>query len=159
MRRRGSLRSEGLSRAIVARFADGAWHNVDEVVAACGHLIPLEIALRRRVGSRYKAGVPLDEQVEQGRRAVIRSALHEMGAEPGGTGRLKWAQFRLPARAYGVPVGERHYSAKLTAEQVREIRVRYARGGVTMAVLGQEYGVAGTSVSQIVRRMKWKHVE
>jgi len=42
--------------------------------------------------------------------------------------------------------------AKLSAEQVTEIKQRYAAGGVTLADLGSEYGVHGAHLSRVVRR-------
>jgi hypothetical protein len=52
--------------------------------------------------------------------------------------------------------GEQHGQAKLTAAQVREIRTRYAAGGVTQQELGEEYGVLQASISKIVLRKKWR---
>lgn len=56
------------------------------------------------------------------------------------------------------PRGEEHPHAKLTADQVREIRARHAAGGVTFAQLGREYGLHYVSVSAIVKGKKWKSV-
>lgn len=46
-------------------------------------------------------------------------------------------------------------SAKLTESQVREIRTRYARGDVSQAALGIEYGISQTHIGTIVRREAW----
>lgn len=51
--------------------------------------------------------------------------------------------------------GEKSPNAKLKANQVREIRERYKRGGVSQAQLGAEYGVHQMSISRIVRRTRW----
>ena len=48
---------------------------------------------------------------------------------------------------------------KLTAAQVREIRRRYAAGGVTMAQLAAEYGVTHMAISYIVRRVTWDQLD
>lgn len=59
-----------------------------------------------------------------------------------------------------VPItGEAHPQSKITADDVREIRRRYADGGVTLAVLGFEYGLVFQSISAIVNRVTWKSVE
>jgi hypothetical protein len=65
-------------------------------------------------------------------------------------------------------LGERNGSAKLTAEQVREIRARYRaggrggsrsiRGGVTQTALAKEYGVSQPVISQILLGQKWERV-
>lgn len=54
--------------------------------------------------------------------------------------------------------GEQHHAAKLTDEQVREMRRRYADGGISQRLLGLEYGIQQGAVSAIVRGLKWSHV-
>ena len=63
------------------------------------------------------------------------------------------------ARATGVlsVKGDRNNKAKLTDEQVREIRERYSRGEVQTS-LARHYGVNQTTISRIVRREGWPHV-
>lgn len=59
---------------------------------------------------------------------------------------------RLQARR-----GEAVPMAKLTDEQVREIRRRYA-AGETQTALGKEFGTAQNNVSDIVLRKRWTHI-
>jgi Mor family transcriptional regulator len=47
---------------------------------------------------------------------------------------------------------------KLTARQVREIRLLYAAGGVTYSDLAMDYNVSSRQVGQIIRRKTWKHI-
>ncbi len=54
--------------------------------------------------------------------------------------------------------GEAHHGAKLTGEHVREIRRRYAAGGISQRVLGAQYGIQQGAVSAILRGKKWSHV-
>jgi hypothetical protein len=54
--------------------------------------------------------------------------------------------------------GESSPAAKLTTEQVEEIRSRYASGAVSQRELGCEYGVSQTAISKIVRGVRWKHL-
>lgn len=54
--------------------------------------------------------------------------------------------------------GATHVGAKLTDEQVRAIRSRYAAGGVTQRRLAAEFGVSNQLVSTIVRRKVWTHI-
>ena len=159
MPRRVSLSSRGLAAAIAERFADDAWHMLDEVVAACGHLVPPEIAVRRYRLRRTQTKAPLSEQVELGRRWVISNALKKMGAEPGGpTDQKRWSRIRLPSGEYGVARGERQHAAKLTESMVREIRLRYALGQGTFKEIGEDYGLSQSAVGQIVHRQTWRHV-
>lgn len=51
--------------------------------------------------------------------------------------------------------GERHGSAKLTEQQVREIRASPISG----RKLSPIYGVSQTMIDQIKRRVRWAHVE
>lgn len=54
--------------------------------------------------------------------------------------------------------GEAGTLAKLSWLQVREIRERYAAGGITQKALGREYGVNDVTVSLIVNYKTWKEV-
>lgn len=58
-------------------------------------------------------------------------------------------------RSTRMPFGERHYAARLTADQVAAIRDRYALGGVRQVDLAKEYGVSQTHISSIVIGTTW----
>lgn len=49
----------------------------------------------------------------------------------------------------------RNQSTKLTAEDVRTIRSRYATGGVFQHELAAEFGVGQTQISRIIRLKRW----
>lgn len=55
--------------------------------------------------------------------------------------------------------GEANPHARLTVADVRTIRERHGRGGVTFAALGREYGVNEGTIARIVNRVTWKQVE
>jgi len=64
--------------------------------------------------------------------------------------------FRLhPER---VQRGEAHSQAKLTAEQVIEIRALYAAGGITQTKLGEQFGVVRSLIGLIINHKVWTHV-
>jgi hypothetical protein len=46
--------------------------------------------------------------------------------------------------------------AKLTVEKVREIRKRYAAGGISQEKLSKEYGVTLLSIGNIIRGKTWR---
>ena len=48
--------------------------------------------------------------------------------------------------------GEKNPNHKVTAEQVQEIRQRYADGGVTQRELGEQFGILDPAVSRIITR-------
>lgn len=54
--------------------------------------------------------------------------------------------------------GERVGTAKLTVLQVREMRARYARGGVTEKRLAEEYGISPSQAGAIVTGKNWRKV-
>jgi len=54
--------------------------------------------------------------------------------------------------------GETSPLSRLTEEQVRSIRERYAAGSVFYRDLAAEYGVTITHVAHIVVGKRWKHV-
>lgn len=55
--------------------------------------------------------------------------------------------------------GEEHVRAKLTMENVREIRWLYAAGGVAQRELGIKFGVGPGQISRIVNRKNWTWLE
>jgi hypothetical protein len=54
--------------------------------------------------------------------------------------------------------GEQHHYAKLTAEQVREIRALYAQG-IKSPTLARLFGVWPGHIRNIVQRKIWKHID
>lgn len=50
-------------------------------------------------------------------------------------------------------------NARFSEDAVREIRERYAAGGVTQRQLAREYGVSQNAIGQVLRRVTWAHVE
>lgn len=54
--------------------------------------------------------------------------------------------------------GVAHGKAKLTGDQVLQIRHLYAAGNITHEELGRQFGVAGGTIASILTGKKWKHV-
>jgi len=55
------------------------------------------------------------------------------------------------------PRGTKHYKARFTAEQIQTIRRRYA-AGESQKIIGVDYGVCQSHISQIVRRKTYDSV-
>jgi len=53
--------------------------------------------------------------------------------------------------------GEGMWSAKLTRDQVRVIRIE-AQEGLSYAKLGRKYGISDVQIRRIVKRLAWKHI-
>ena len=49
--------------------------------------------------------------------------------------------------------------AKLTDDEVRQIRRRYGNGDETRVGLAKEYGVTESTIGRVVHRMAYRHVE
>jgi hypothetical protein len=56
------------------------------------------------------------------------------------------------------PNGEQVACAKLTENEVREIRRRYEEGGITQAKLADFYGVSVSGILLILKRRNWAHI-
>jgi len=54
--------------------------------------------------------------------------------------------------------GEKHGLSRLTEDQVREIRHRYASGTVTQKILAKTYGVYKQQIMNITLGWAWKHI-
>jgi hypothetical protein len=50
-----------------------------------------------------------------------------------------------------------HPMAKLTEQQVRDIRANYALCRVTTTTLGERYGVSATQIGRIIRGLSWSN--
>ena len=55
--------------------------------------------------------------------------------------------------------GERHPSAKMSDQLVAEIIARYGQGGVSQFQLSKEYSISQSSMSRIITRKTWGHVD
>lgn len=56
------------------------------------------------------------------------------------------------------PQGEGHHAAKLTADQVRDIRVMYDRGDLPSAI-AKKFGTDTSQIAKIGQRKTWRGVE
>lgn len=55
--------------------------------------------------------------------------------------------------------GSLHHNAKLTEQQVLEIREKYAAGGVSYWKLAMEYDINSTdTIGRIINRQTWTHI-
>ena len=72
------------------------------------------------------------------------------------------SQILLSASARGTQLGARggqSGTSKLTENDVREIRRLSREEGISGAQLARNYGISGMTISHILRRKLWKHVE
>jgi DNA-binding MarR family transcriptional regulator len=55
--------------------------------------------------------------------------------------------------------GEKNPNSKLTETEVQEIRKIYKSGAVTMIQLAEKFGMSRRSISAIVNKDRWKHLD
>lgn len=68
-------------------------------------------------------------------------------------------QAALQTERINTSLGERNGRAKLTEQDVRQIRELSAVQRVSYTKLARQFGVDKTSISDIIRRRSWSHVE
>ena len=68
-----------------------------------------------------------------------------------------WAKASGPVGPGRPHRGGRHHHAKLSTDQVQEIREKYATGGITHRELAEGYGVSAKHVGEILRGKKRKN--
>ena len=54
--------------------------------------------------------------------------------------------------------GSRHPATRLTEDDIRQIRKRYAVGGITYSKLALDYDVGWTTIQKIITRKSWQHI-
>lgn len=80
-------------------------------------------------------------------------------ADAAESGRMRAAsQKRARTRPETYARGEQHPNARLTADDVRAIRHRYANEPMSMARLAVQYGVSTGHIQRIIDRHVWTHV-
>lgn len=116
----------------------------------------------KQIGAEYATG-KFSQQELADRYGVSRSVVGSIVRGEGWTA-IQRADTKaaLAARKKDQPYhvrGGSHPLAALDDEKVREIRRRYAAGGVTQQQLADEYEVDRTNISSIIRRKTWTHIE
>lgn len=89
-----------------------------------------------RLEINHKNGITIDNRVEN----------------------LEWVT-HAENMAHATAVLKRSGDRKLTEDQVREIRHRFAQGGIPRYKLAAEYGISGTHIGVIIKGTWWKHVK
>ena len=149
--------------------------------------IPLETHFRKGVGQTTENGCVLWAGIEDAKgRGIIYSSTHRRGQRVFIASRVAWelahgpipeGQCVLHVCDNGLCINVAHLflgtqrdniadmvaknrspNRKLTPEQVRAIRERYAQGGATLHKLGEEYGVSHAAISLAVRKKTYANV-
>lgn len=74
---------------------------------------------------------------------------------------LRWdtrkGNFKDRTKHGNTVMGENQHNAKLTEDDIRQIRKR-ANQGEMYIIIANDYSVTGENISYIARRMSWKHI-
>lgn len=65
---------------------------------------------------------------------------------------------KILGRKHESITGENQWNARLTEQDVKEIRAWWATGDVTQRALGLRWGVGQPRIGKIVNRKQWRHV-
>lgn len=113
-------------------------------------------------GKRSRAVHVLVCEAFHGPRPLGHHAAHRDGTRTNSRAdNLRWATPVENARdrfIHGTqPRGEQNHSSKLTADQVREMRVHFSMGA-RICDLSRRYGLPTSTICTIVYRKKWTHI-
>jgi DNA invertase Pin-like site-specific DNA recombinase len=66
---------------------------------------------------------------------------------------------RSPLLMGGTAKGSTNGHSRLTEQQVVDIRAEFAAGGVTKVAIARRLGMSKTSITGIINRRSWRHVQ
>ena len=66
---------------------------------------------------------------------------------------------RLGRMCWGNGKGKRSFMATLTDDQVRQLRLRYASGGVSIEAIGKQFGVSKRTAGRVIHRKSYAYVQ
>lgn len=141
------------TRAKISQSVKVAWRRNPRGISA-DHLAalvagrrrtPQSLETRRKIGAGNKG---------KKRSPEVRKAISD--AKRG----VSWGRHTRETRAVlsRQKSGTKNPMAKLTEEAVKEIRRRYAKGGISLSILAKEYQIDTKQIHRIVRREAWIHV-
>jgi len=84
------------------------------------------------------------------------SSSHRQKLSVAHLGQQAWNKgFKQPERGLAM-LGDNHHNAKLTWKEVRQMRKMYKNSKISQRQLGEKFGVARTTVQQIIENRSWK---
>ncbi len=70
-----------------------------------------------------------------------------------------WVTRQQNRNAQKMPMGSQRSDSKLTERKVKNIKLRYAKGGISEAKLAKQYMVAPSHIHHIIKGKAWPHVK
>lgn len=140
----GSMRGEGGRSATTRKAHHVAW------IAASGHPIPAGMIVRHTCDNPSCVN---PRHLVLGTKADNSRDMKERGRSA--TGDRNGTRTRPDRTARGNRIPQ----AKLTPDLVRAIRAAYASGQGSQQRIADAFGVSGSAVQRVVRRVDWKHVD
>jgi hypothetical protein len=158
----GSVWSEWRRRGAVLYTRTGEWKRLKCTVGRKGYL-----RIKIRVGPRQFRPTLVHRLVLEAFAGPCPEGMeprHYPDRNPANNAinNLQWgtrSQNFMDKREHGTAwAGERHHNAKITVDDVRDIRKAFA-SGTTQVSLGKQYGMSQTTISSIVRGKSWAAVK
>jgi DNA invertase Pin-like site-specific DNA recombinase len=147
-------REYGVSQALIAKIVRGeVWTHL----ADCPASAPTVIRGSTAVGAKltYERACEIRRRVEDGESRAMLATEYGVSRQTI-YGIVAGRTWRGP---HAMGQGSAHGRAKLTEEQVREMRAIYSTGAGTYKELAELYGLKRQIIRDIIRRKTWKHVE
>lgn len=156
----GSVWSCWVSHGKCGQRPDGRWRQLKPYLDKDGYH---DFRLKNTHGYKHFRGHRLVLELFVGPCPDGMVAAHNNGIrQDNGLGNLRWAtqsdNVRDKIKHGTSQLGERHGMAKLTAEEVIEIRRRKSLGESTRE-LASEFGIANVTAKFIISRRLWKHLQ
>lgn len=143
-------REFGVSQALISKIVRGeVWGHIDhEVQSNVGPRGSAKLTREQVIEIRrtYQPGYGSQARLAE-RYGVSTSVIHKV------VNYKTWKDVRPRGVA-----GDRHGQAKLTSEQVREIRA-LAEEGISFRHIADDYGVTRVTIRNIIERKTWRHIE
>lgn len=128
------------------------------VAHLCKDAIRKDVLAHRAVWQAFNGSIPdgLEINHKNGRRDDNRLAnLETCTRSENAVHKYRVNGYRKP---YSPALGTRNGSSKITADEVRRIRLLYSQGA-TQKELGEQFGISQVMAGKIVRRDNWDHVD
>lgn len=124
-----------------------------------GHRIVLEAKLGRKIRPKLLACHECDTPSCLSEEHLFEGSVKENGEDASRKGRIQSGDRHYARRDPEiVRRGERHHEARLTVDNVQEIRRLHLQDGVSKKELGERFGVSRWHVNNIICKKKWAHV-
>lgn len=139
-----------IQQTLLALLEDGKWHSLRELYYAVETFIRPEVAMRMYNEKPKVKELPLEEQIELGKRAVLTTYLSRLGVERRGSGMTWEREYRYaPQKSKRTEHGATDIKLKYGLEAIRAICSIPVVGAVIRVLKDEPYLEARLSPMQL----------